>query len=91
MKKNLKIKIYGKVQGVFFRKFVKEKAMELGLTGWVRNKNDGTVEIEIEGEEKKLKDFVKQCKKGSPSSEVERVENIFSNKTKDYSEFKISS
>ena len=58
MKKQTVLKIYGRVQGVFFRDSSRRKAKELGLSGWVRNEPDGTVQIVAEGEEKSLKKLI---------------------------------
>ena len=57
MKVNAYVKIHGKVQGVWFRAGTKQKAEQLGLTGWVRNTDDGCVEAVFEGEEKQVKEF----------------------------------
>ena len=54
------IRVYGRVQGVFFRSCTQEKAEELGLTGWVKNEDEGTVVIVAEGEEEKIGEF-KSC------------------------------
>ncbi len=67
------ITVSGKVQGVFFRKFTKEKAIELGLNGFVRNQNDGSVYIEATGEENVLDPFIQWCHDGSPLSVVKDV------------------
>lgn len=56
--KHLNIKIYGQVQGVFFRASAKEEAEKLGVKIFPRNETDGSVFIEAEGEEEKLKKFV---------------------------------
>lgn len=72
--KRIKIKVFGDVQGVFFRYFAKEKARQFGLTGWVKNLEDGTVEMEAEGEEEKLKKFIDWCYIGSPAAKVEKTE-----------------
>jgi acylphosphatase len=69
---SVKIKVYGRVQGVFFRANTRDKARELGLRGWVRNMEDGTVEILAEG--KRIRELVKWCRKGSPAAKVDRVE-----------------
>ncbi|MEZ5066975.1 MAG: acylphosphatase [Bacteroidia bacterium] len=61
MTKSYAITVSGKVQGVFFRKFTKEKAVESGLNGFVRNQNDGSVYIEVTGEETVLEDFIQWC------------------------------
>ena len=57
MNKRLHLIIHGKVQGVLFRDNTRKEAQSLGLTGWVKNNPDGTVEAMIEGEEDKLKDL----------------------------------
>ena len=68
-----KILVYGEVQGVFFRKFVKDNALRLGLRGYVKNVDDGSVEAVFEGDEKQIEDMVKLCKKGPLGSRVDRV------------------
>ena len=66
--KHVNIKIYGKVQGVFFRDSSQRKAKELNLSGWVRNELDGTVQIVAEGEEKNLKELIEWCRAGTSTS-----------------------
>ena len=70
----VRIKVYGLVQGVFFRFNTKEKADELGLKGWVRNKGDGSVEILTEGPNEKVEELIKWCKDGPGMSRVDKVE-----------------
>ena len=72
--KRLSIKVYGRVQGVFFRQSTQVKARQLGVVGWVRNEPDGSVAMEAQAEEDKLKDFLGFCQKGPPASEVEKME-----------------
>lgn len=72
---HLNIKIFGRVQGVFFRYFSQLKAKELGITGFVRNEADGTVYIEAEGEKKALEQFLKWCENGPQSAKVEKIES----------------
>ena len=67
------IKVYGKVQGVSFRHYTNRKANELGLFGFVKNMNDGSVYIEAEGEEEKINELIKWCKHGPSMAKVERV------------------
>lgn len=88
--KHVRIKIYGVVQGVWFRQSTKEKALELGLTGWVRNEGDGTVCAEAEGEEEKLDEFIKWCREGSEAAKVDKVEVKDSPELKDYKDFVIN-
>ena len=68
--------ISGRVQGVWFRASTKEKAEQLGLTGWVMNTNDGKVEAVFQGEEKILQEMLSWCHQGPPNSKVENVEII---------------
>lgn len=65
--------ISGWVQGVFYRHYTKKKAEELGLSGWVRNTDDGQVEAVFEGPKEKVEEMIKWCWRGSPGSEVSRV------------------
>ena len=81
--------VSGLVQGVFYRQSTKEKAEELGLTGWVRNLPDGRVEIVAEGEEKKIKELIDWAKKGPISAEVRDLEADFEEYKNQFSEFKI--
>ena len=74
MRKHLNIKIYGQVQGVFFRVSAKEQAEKLGITGFARNEKDGTVYIEAEGDEKKLDQFLEWCRNGPEAAQVEKIE-----------------
>jgi acylphosphatase len=68
------IVVKGKVQGVFFRKHTQQKAEELNITGWVRNTNNGDVEILAQGAEDAVAQFIQWCKDGSPKAEVSKVE-----------------
>ena len=72
--KTIKIKISGIVQGVFFRKFIKEKADELSLKGFIRNLENGDVEVVVEGKDEHTNKMLLICKKGSPHSEVKNME-----------------
>ena len=69
------LRIHGKVQGVFFRESSRAEAVRLGLTGWVRNRADGTVEAVVEGEPAPLEDFIRWCHRGPPSARVSQVEH----------------
>ena len=72
--KAVHLKIHGLVQGVFFRQSTMEKAIELGLKGWVRNCADGTVEAEAEGEEEALIRLIEWCHDGPQRASVDRVD-----------------
>lgn len=66
-----KITVNGRVQGVFYRKHAQEKALELQITGTVRNMDDGSVELFACGHEKQVNDFIKWCRVGPPLAHVE--------------------
>lgn len=72
--KRVHVFISGRVQGVFFRAFTKEKADELGLAGWVQNLPDGRVEAIFEGEPGQVERMVAWCRQGPPAGRVEQVE-----------------
>jgi acylphosphatase len=76
-----RVVITGFVQGVGFRQHVKKQALALGLTGWVENKPDKTVEAFFQSDKgskeedrKILEEMIEHCKKGSPVSAVEDIE-----------------
>jgi acylphosphatase len=73
-KKRVHVIVTGRVQGVFFRAYTRDEAVKLGLTGWVRNKSDGTVEAIVEGEDMTVDKMINWFYKGSPHSHVEKVE-----------------
>ncbi|WP_457575703.1 acylphosphatase [Desulfomarina sp.] len=68
-----KVIVKGKVQGVFFRDYTKRQATSLGLTGWVRNLADGSVEALLFGEEELIKSMLNWFHEGSPHSRVDEV------------------
>jgi len=68
------LKIYGRVQGVFFRSTMRDVARELGLTGWVRNVPDGTVEAVIEGDRTAVERMIAWAHEGPPLAKVEEVD-----------------
>jgi acylphosphatase len=67
--------VYGRVQGVYFRYFVRNVASGLGLKGYVRNLASGdAVEVQAEGEKRQLNELLGQLEIGPPRAQVERVE-----------------
>jgi acylphosphatase len=70
---HLKIRVTGKVQGVYFRDTARKEAENLGITGFARNEPDGTVFIEAEGSDEAVKKFLDWCHKGSREAMVEEV------------------
>jgi acylphosphatase len=70
----LRARIYGQVQGVFFRKWTVAEARALGLTGWVRNRSDGSVEVLAFGSEEAVEALIERCREGPPAARVERLD-----------------
>jgi acylphosphatase len=68
------LSINGRVQGVFYRSWAVRTARELGLTGWVRNRHDGTVEAVVQGAEADVERFIEHASGGPPSATVTRIE-----------------
>jgi acylphosphatase len=73
MKSTVHVVISGRVQGVWFRANTKQKAEELGLTGWVSNTIEGNVEAVFEGEEEQVNKMITWCYQGPPLSKVENI------------------
>lgn len=84
----IRIIISGEVQGVLFRSFVKSRANELGLRGFVRNLEDGDVEIVVQGPKEAIDELLKKCSKGP---EIAVVKNMTTKKVddRDFSGFEI--
>jgi acylphosphatase len=66
--------IRGRVQGVFFRAEARARAESLGLAGWIRNAEDGSVEAVFEGDEERVRSMVEWCRRGPAGARVEDVE-----------------
>ncbi|MBI5050502.1 MAG: acylphosphatase [Nitrospirae bacterium] len=81
--------IRGYVQGVFFRASTKDIADGMGLTGWVRNLPDGSVEVMFEGPKDVLDRAVKWCHKGPPGASVTKVEEKWLEYTGEFKHFDI--
>jgi len=87
--KRVNIIISGDVQGVFFRAFVRDKANNLGLKGYVKNIEDGKVEAIVEGHEAKINKLVEICKEGPVGSRIEKIEVKIKPYKGEFKEFKI--
>lgn len=74
MKKSVRLYIEGTVQGIFFRGFVKENAERYNVKGFVRNLDDGRIEVFLEGDTNDVEKMVELCKKGPKHSEIRKVE-----------------
>lgn len=88
--KEIDCTIHGKVQGVFFRKFIKERADKLGLYGFVQNTEEGTVDVVAQGEEEKLHEFVDLMKNGPVFARITSVDVVWNDISQDsFTEFSI--
>ena len=83
----VQLRIKGRVQGVFFRQSTKEQADQLGVSGWVRNLDDGDVEALIEGPAENVEALVRWCHTGPPSARVEWVDRTEAPFTGEFSAF----
>lgn len=68
-----KVRVYGRVQGVFFRQWAVNQARALGVSGWVRNCPDGTVEAQVQGEEVAVAKLIAAMHRGPSQARVEDV------------------
>jgi len=91
MNKQVILKIIGLVQGVGYRYSSQNEAKKRGLTGYVVNLDDGTVEIVVEGDEKNLKEFIRWCYNGVGPAQVHQIEESWSKATGEFSDFMIKS
>ena len=83
------VKIYGFVQGIFFRFGAKVEAEKQGIKGFARNEDDGSVYIEAEGEEGKLRDFLEWCRMGPTFAKVEKIDFEFKDELKGFKSFDV--
>lgn len=71
-----RVVIHGRVQGVWFRAWTSQEAERHRLTGWVRNRRDGTVEAVFAGDEAAVEAMIEACREGPPAARVTRVERF---------------
>lgn len=88
MKKAVRLYLNGIVQGIFFRAFVKENAEKYNVKGFVRNLEDGRIEVFLEGEFETVDKMIELCKKGPKFSQIRNVE-LKEEKLQDFKEFKV--
>lgn len=88
MKKSVRLYINGTVQGVFFRMFVKENAERYDVKGFVRNLEDGRVEVFLEGDANNVNKMIEICKKGPKHAKIKNVE-IKEERFQDFKGFKM--
>ncbi len=90
MNKRVHLFISGRVQGVCFRAYTEDEGKRLNLTGWVRNRPDGRVEIVAEGKEEMLERLISWSHRGSPYSSVDDVEVNWENYQDEFNQFTIN-
>ena len=73
----LEAKVFGRVQGVGFRYSARQRAVQLKLTGWVRNEPDGSVTVHCEGPAGVLEEYLKWLDRGPPGAVVSRIDKRF--------------
>ncbi len=83
----LHLTVRGRVQGVFYRAFALERARELGLKGWVRNRSDGSVELVAEGEAEALATLRTWCLKGPPGAIVRETDEQYEEESGEFASF----
>ncbi len=89
MKTRAHMLVSGDVQGVFFRQETKTRADRTNVRGWIRNRDDGTVEAVFEGEEQDVEALVTFCKRGPPRAMVTDVDIKREAYTGEYKDFTI--
>ncbi len=87
--KQLHLLVKGRVQGVYFRASTQREARRLGISGWVKNKNDGSMEILAEGEEVAIRELYGWAQKGPSAARVDKVETRWRSFTGEFSDFRI--
>ncbi len=81
--------VNGRVQGVSFRYFVLEQAADLDLTGWVRNRWDGSVEVTAEGPRARLERLLQALRQGPPMASVDDVDFAWLESTGEFTGFSV--
>ncbi len=87
--KRIHIFVTGRVQGVFFRQSTRVMAVKNNVNGWVRNLDDGRVEIVAEGEESNINSLEDWCKTGPANSRVDEFELSEENSTGEFENFEV--
>jgi len=81
--------ISGKVQGVFYRASTRDKALRIGVTGWVKNIPGGNVEAVFQGEKNKVMQMIEWCKKGPAYSKVDDVSVTWEELKEEFETFEV--
>lgn len=84
-----KTRISGRVQGVWFRQSTKEKAVELGVTGWCRNCSNGSVEAVFQGDKKAVESIIDWCHEGPRMARVDQVDVEWLDSDDEFNDFEV--
>ncbi len=87
--KRVQVIIRGRVQGVYFRAAAQREAKRLGITGWVKNRQDGTVEVLAEGDEDAIRELTSWANHGPSAARVDSVDVRWRGYTGEFPEFSI--
>ena len=90
MQERVHLMISGRVQGVGFRHYCVQVARQYGLRGWVRNSDDGCVEVTAEGEAARLEPFVRWCRHGPPAASVQACRESYAPSTGEFDAFEVA-
>ncbi|MBN1682267.1 acylphosphatase [Candidatus Bathyarchaeota archaeon] len=82
--------VYGHVQGVGYRNFAVNMAKKLEINGWIRNLQDGSVEVIAQGQTDKIDEFLSLCKIGPSKAKVNEIKQLDEYRFEDLNDFKIS-
>jgi len=88
-RRQVSVVVTGRVQGVYFRASTEREAKRLGVTGWVKNRADGAVELCVEGDDALVDELVRWAHVGPPSAKVERVQVETAAFTGELSDFRV--
>ncbi len=88
-KDRLSARIEGRVQGVGFRNFTQMRARQLGVSGWVRNEKDGSVQLEAEGPRAALEELLEAVHEGPRMARVESIDADWEDATDEFEVFRI--
>ena len=89
IQKRIHIFVTGRVQGDFFRQSTRVSAIKNNVNGWIRNLDDGRVEIVAEGEKQNIDNLVNWCKTGPANSRVDEFELLDENYTDEFENFEV--
>ena len=89
-KVRVRLRVEGRVQGVFFRASMQEQAKQLGVKGWVRNCSDGSVEVAAEGARSQIDELIAWCRHGPRGAEVGDVQIEWQEFKAEFTDFRIA-